>query len=147
MKRIVTALTALTLAGIAGGLPEALADNRQQELRRQCRFQHLDPGTWTDREEYRTAACVVSRWPVPGGLPKMVQVGSCESGWYRLASNGGNYLGLFQHAAPYWSSRVSWAMPETWRIGPWQRWTNSRSQIVTTAVMVHSGGWSPWACA
>jgi hypothetical protein len=147
MKRIVAALTALTLAGIAGGLP-ASAEDRHQDLReRTCRFQWMDPGTWTDREERRTAACVEAKWPVPGGLPKMLQVGSCESGWYRLANNGGNYLGLFQHAASYWSGRVGSLMPRAWRLGQWSRWQNSRAQIVVTARMVHSGGWGPWTCA
>jgi hypothetical protein len=113
----------------------------------QCRYQSLEKGTWTAREERLTAACVEAKWPVPGGLQKMVQVGSCESGWYRLANNGGNYLGLFQHAAPYWSGRVGSLMPRAWRLGQWSRWQNSRAQIVVTARMVHSGGWGPWTCA
>jgi hypothetical protein len=114
---------------------------------RTCRFQWVDRGTWTAREERRTASCVVSRWPVEGGLAKFIDVGQCESGWFRFASNGGNYLGLFQHDAESWFSRVRWAMPDGWRVGPWTNWANSRAQIVTTARMVHAGGWSPWSCA
>jgi hypothetical protein len=140
--------TLLTAGAIAA--TEASAQARQQEIReRQCRFQWVDPGTWTAREERRTVACVVDRFgPVDGGIPKVEQVGSCESGWNRLASNGGRYLGLFQHSATYWPSRVAWAMPDGWRVGPWSSWRNSRAQIVVTVRMVHaSGGWGAWSCA
>lgn len=90
--------------------------------------------------------CVLERWSVDGGLSKFRAVGDCESGWWRFANNGGSYLGLFQHAASSWYGRVSASMPTRWKVGPWTRWTNSRAQIVTTAVMVHNGGWSPWSC-
>jgi hypothetical protein len=142
MKAAVLALT------VGAVLIPTTAHADQEDLReRTCRFQWMDPGTWTAREEYRTSLCVLQRWPVSGGMAKFHQVGDCESGWSRLASNGGRYLGLFQHAAQYWSSRVSWAMPEMWRVGPWTRWKNSRSQIVTTARMVNGSGWGPWSCA
>jgi hypothetical protein len=90
---------------------------------------------------------VLARWSVDGGVSKFVDVGSCESGWNRLASNGGNYLGLFQHSATYWAGRVSHYMPDRWKLGPWARWRNSRAQIVTTARMVHGSGWGAWSCA
>ena len=123
---------------------QANEDWRQRE----CRYQSLDKGTWTAREERLTASCVVSRWSVPGGLAHFVAIGQCESGWNRFASNAGRYLGVFQHAASYWPSRVNHAMPDGWKVGPWQRWTNSRSQIVTTARMVHGArNWSAWSCA
>lgn len=124
------------------------AGDANRELReRQCRFQWIDAATWTAREERRTAECVVQRWGVEGGLSKLIAVGNCESGWYRFASNGGSYLGLFQHAASAWYWRVRSYMPDGWRVGPWTRWANSRSQIVTTVRMVNSGGWGPWTCA
>ena len=149
MKPVVyAAAITLLLSGGVTGPPEASADDRQEQLReRQCRYQWLDQGTWTAREERRTALCVLGHWSVPGGWDTFQRVAACESGWYRFASNGGSYLGLFQHAAAYWPSRVSSSMPNAWKIGPWQQWANSRSQIVTTARMVHSGGWGPWACA
>jgi hypothetical protein len=156
-----TALTAVLVTGIAAaGPPEGLASPRladsqaaapgtqTQEIReRTCRFQWIDRGTWTDREERRTALCVLDRWPVEGGWTKFRQVGDCESHWWRFASNGGSYLGLFQHEATSWLGRVRSYMPDGWRVGPWARWVNSRAQIVVTARMVHAGGWSPWACA
>jgi hypothetical protein len=84
---------------------------------------------------------------VPGGISKFVAVGACESGWSRLASNGGRYVGLFQHLITAWPGRVHTYMPDRWRIGSWTDWRNSRAQIVTTARMVRAGGWGPWACA
>ena len=148
-RALVTAAIAATLAGMAIGPPAASADDRQDQVReRQCRFQWVDPGTWTAREEQRTLACVVQHFgPIDGGVDKARQVGSCESGWYRLASNGGDYLGLFQHAATAWPSRVAWAMPDGWRVGPWSSWRNSRAQIVVTVRMVHASGWGAWSCA
>lgn len=108
-----------------------------------CTFQGLDAATWSPREEAKTTRCVLDRWSVPGGIPKFTDVISCESDWNRLARNG-DYRGLAQHAATYWPSRVRSYMPDAWKVGPWQRWTNSRSQIVVTARMAHGSGWSAW---
>jgi hypothetical protein len=136
-------LIALIIVG--GGSPANALTERQEN---QCRYQSVDPGVWTAKEELRTAHCVTTRWPVPGGFYTFSRIIGCESGWNRLANNGGNYLGLAQHSATYWPDRVAHQMPDGWKVGPWQRWTNSRSQIVTTARMVHySGSWSAWACA
>lgn len=122
-------------------------DATQQLRERTCRFQFLDKATWTAREERRTTECVLARWSVDGGEPKFIDVGDCESGWNRFASNGGRYLGLFQHAATSWLGRVRSYLPQGWRVGPWTRWRNSRSQIVVTARMVHGSGWGAWSCA
>jgi hypothetical protein len=149
VKWIVTtaAITVLLATGVIAAT-EASANTRQQETReRQCRFQWVDPGTWTAREERRTAECVVARWGVEGGLSKLIAVGDCESHWYRFANNGGSYLGIFQHAASSWLGRVRTWMPADWRLGPWTRWANPRSQIVTTVRMVNASGWSAWSCA
>lgn len=162
MKRAVVyaATIAALLTGLAMGPPSSFAgarlvdsqvaapgDATDQLRERTCRFQWVDAATWTAREERRTTECVLAHWSVEGGEAKFVQVGSCESGWWRLANNGGSYLGLFQHAASSWLGRVRWAMPDGWRVGPWTSWKNSRAQIVTTARMVHAGGWGPWTCA
>ena len=114
---------------------------------RTCRFQSLERPIWTAREENLTAACVVRRLgPISGGLSKLLAVGSCESGWNRLASNGGRYLGIFQHAAAYWDGRTG-LVPERWRSGNWDSVWNTRAQIVVTVRMVKAGGWGPWGCA
>jgi len=140
LRYLLAILMALTLATPA----QALTDRQEN----QCRFQSLDHQVWSDREERRTARCVVERWSVPGGIGEFSAVAACESNWYRFADNDGQYLGLFQHSATYWPERVTHQVPDAWKVGPWWRWTNSRSQIVTTARMVHySGSWSAWSCA
>jgi len=145
---VIAATEALAEARLADSQATASGTQTQQIRERTCRYQWVDPGTWTAREERRTLACVVDRFgPVDGGIPKVEQVGACESGWNRLASNGGSYLGLFQHAASDWPGRVAWAMPDGWRVGPWSSWRNSRAQIVVTVRMVHASGWGAWPCA
>jgi Transglycosylase-like domain len=115
----------------------------------ECRYQKLDPGIWTAKEEARTSRCVLKKFgPIPGGYPELMTVGNCESGFNRLAVNqtsSSSYLGLFQHSANYWSGRVRAYEPELWTLNP--RWQNSRSQITVTVRMVHSHGWGAWACA
>lgn len=113
----------------------------------ECRFQSLQRPTWTPLEEQLTAECALRHFgPVDGGYTRLYSVIDCESHWNRLASNAGRYLGLAQHAAAYWPGRVSSMLPEDWRIGPWQRWQNSRSQLIVTVKMARSS-WNPWSCA
>lgn len=162
MKRIVIyGLALVILAGFAGQavqeaaatrLPDSrvvAAQDANQETRRerQGRFQWVDPGTWTAREEQLTVEWALKRWPVAGGTSFFTAVGQCESGWNRFASNGGRYLGLFQHAASSWSGRVVAYVPRWLRVGLFTRWTNSRTQIIVTARMVNLYGWSAWSCA
>lgn len=125
--------------------PTATARALSPEQKQHCQFDSLQRGTWTQHEENRTAWCVLDHWPVPGGISKFRSVGDCESGWYRFANNGGHYLGLFQHAASAWRSRVHAFRPQHWRLKP--GWTNSRTQIVVTARMVRAQGWGAWSCA
>ena len=150
MKRPVVyaaAIAVLLATGAMGPPAHGISDRQQERRERTCRFQWLDRGVWTAREERRTALCVLDHWSVPGGWAELDSVIACESGWYRFASNGGAYLGLAQHAAAYWPSRVQTYMPAGWRIGPWTRWQNSRAQLVVTARMAHGSGWGAWACA
>ncbi len=148
MRAVVyAAAIALLLSGGATAATEASANTRLQEYReRQCRYQWVDPGTWTAREERRTALCVLDRWPVAGGWTTFRQVIGCESGWSRLAFNPvGPYVGLGQHALSAWSARVAAYGPSLWRLNP--RWENSRTMLTVTARMAHSMGWEPWSCA
>lgn len=113
-----------------------------------CRYQWLDKGIWTPREETRTTHCVLQRFPTSGGELYFRQVIQCESGWHRLAWNPlGPYVGLAQHHLGSWYGRVRSYLPEWWRVGHWGRWRNSRSQIAVTALMVRAEGWGPWTCA
>ena len=153
MRRAVVyaaAVTTLLAGGVTGPPSNAqearLANREPGEWREQtCRYNSLVEEEWTAREERLTSECVLAKWGVSGGYRKFWVVGACESGWNRLASNGGRYLGLFQHSAAYWGTRVRNLAPAHWSLAP--RWTNSRSQIVVTARMVHAGGWDPWSCA
>ena len=154
-------IAALTLAWILGGTGEGQSRQAEQitrlgtvyasaetdaNRREQCRFQSLDPGTWTQHEEDVTTWCVLNRWPVPGGIAKFRSVIDCESGWSRFAVNlGGPYVGLAQHALKAWADRVAQYRPRWWTLG--LSWLNSRTQIVVTALMVRAQGWGPWACA
>jgi hypothetical protein len=149
VKRVVVAaLTTGLLAGVVGGPLSPVEATQHRESRResQCRFQKLDRATWTPREEWRTAKCVVERWPIYGGLTKLLAVANCESGMNRFAYNSaGPYVGLFQHALPSWTYRVSTYEPEWWALR--ERWMNSRTAITITVRMVQAVGWSPWSCA
>ena len=112
----------------------------------QCRFDWLDHQTWTNREEHRTASCVLDRWAVPGGLAKFDSVIDCESGWSRFAYNtAGPYVGLAQHDLESWPYRVTTYEPPWWHLKP--LWSNPRTAIVVTARMVIAQGWSAWSCA
>ena len=169
MKRILLVLVAGAVL-VGAGAPSATAGNGWSEFvqdlretrravrladaaldagswrQRECRFQSLTRPTWSALEEQLTAECAIRKWAVSGGYTKFYSVGDCESGWNRYASNGGRYLGLFQHAAAYWQGRVAAAQPD-WDRPLSHRWQNSRTQIVVTARMVHGGGWGPWSCA
>lgn len=126
------------------GAEALLAKSRGNEWRwKQCRFQSLQHGTWTAREERLTAECVTKKWPVPGGLSTLSRVVSCESGWYRKAYNGaGPYVGLGQVSD--WSTRFHVFKAKAWRLSP--NWTNSRSMLTVVARWAHASGWSAWSC-
>ena len=125
--------------------------SHQQEMRqKQCRYQWMDPGTWTAREERATSLCVLNRWSVPGGRSTFDSILSCESNWNRLAFNpAGPYVGLGQHALSAWPSRVRSYAPPLWKLP--DRWQNSRTMITVTARMMHAigadGVESQWSCA
>jgi len=148
MRAVVyAAAIALLLSGGATAATEASTGARQQEYReRQCRYQWLQPGTWTAKEERRTALCILGRWEVPGGWSEFRRVIGCESGWSRFAYNsGGPYVGLGQHVLSSWPGRVRAYSPPLWSLSP--RWQNSRTMLTITARMMHSVGLGPWACA
>ena len=137
--------TVLTVCLFLPGTAHADEQRATRHQRNQCLFNWMHEDEWTPREERRTAFCVLRRWNVPGGMPKFQAVGDCESHWYRFASNGGRYLGLFQHSRKYWPGRVRHFEPYWWDLAP--GWTNSRTQIVVTARMVRAQGWGAWSCA
>ena len=133
-------------ATVAGA--EALVSGDHNDWRwDECRFQSLNHPLWTAREERLTAQCAVEKWSVPGGLSEFLSIGQCESGWNRWASNAGRYLGLFQHAASAYVSRIRAYTPPSWDRALSERWPNSRGQIVMSARMMHANGTGAWSCA
>jgi hypothetical protein len=151
LKRAITVLVAGTIL-LGASAPIATAENRQKEriereMRTDCQFEFVHDAHWTDWEERLTARCLVRKWSVPGGLPQLASVISCESGWWRFARNPSGYVGLGQHDAGAWPSRVrSWA-PAHWDLNPY--WANSRSNLTVTVRMAHADGhWGQWSgCA
>lgn len=147
MKRVLMALVAGAVL-VGATAPMAIAGQRERihrEMRSDCQFDFITSRPWSPWEETLTARCLTAKWPVPGGYPQLSSVISCESGWYRFASNGGSYLGLGQHAASAWPYRVRSYEPAGWDLKP--AWWNPRSNLTVTVRMAHSGGWSPWTCA
>jgi hypothetical protein len=136
----------IALIIIGGGSSANAEPTHQQEMReKQCRFQWVDKGTWTAREERRTAHCVLERWPSVE-WERFRAVIACESGWSRLAYNPtGPYVGLGQHVLSSWYARVRSYSPPFW--GLQENWRNSRSMLTVTARMMHDVGLGPWSCA
>ena len=127
---------------------DLVSGNITREDKQECSFNEMNTKVdWTNREERRTAFCVVRRWSVPGGLSQFISVGDCESGWWRFAYNDNGHAGLFQHDTDSWPYRVNAYEPQGWDLK--EGWMNSRSQIVVSARMAHNDGdWGQWAgCA
>jgi hypothetical protein len=95
------------------------------------------------RNARRTIRCAFGR-VVPGQADAAIRVASCESGLDDEASNGGSYLGLFQHARAYWPGRAR-ALPPRFspRVGPFHALANAWS----AAQMVRGSGWEAWSCS
>ena len=97
--------------------------------------------------------CAVGRWSVPGGVATADRIARCESGYYPWAV-GGNNLGVYQHAAPYWMARVHRYLRPAWfNDHQWHRLTTrlngafiARANVLVAMRMAHAGGWAAWSC-
>ena len=137
-------LSAVLLAAALGQtVPANANDWRMQE----CRYGGLTKGGWTQREVVLTIRCAVQKWSVDGGSDFAVQVAACESGLRADASNGGNYLGIYQHSARYWPTRLRTLAPAAWDKPLASSAFNARANVVVAIRMAHNGGWGPWGCA
>jgi len=88
--------------------------------------------------------CAERRWEVPGGAPKAICIADAESGLNpKVVSAGGDYLGLFQHAASAWPDRYRDWTRRVWELD--DRALNGRTNAVVTIRMVSANGWGPWA--
>lgn len=164
---ILAALTAVILAGPAGGLPSTVESNPANlvyagsldKARGPCRSRAYTVRPKMGLEEVRRRVealirCVEDRWAVPGGADFAVRVARCESGLWPWARSPGGHLGLFQHVPSYWPGRVAlyvrpewhWKLrdrdPTTWP-SPFNAWVNT----VVSLRMARAGGWGPWSCA
>lgn len=110
----------------------------------ECRFQSLQRGIWTDREERLTAECAARKAGI--SLSTLLRVGACESNWNRFAFNPNGHAGLFQIDVDSWGSWVRIYGPNAWARRLSTRWTNSRSQVVVTSRYARANGWDAWSC-
>lgn len=111
---------------------------------RECRYQSLQPGHWTEREVHKTIHCAITHWPVSHSTADYVA--ERESGLYWHATNStSGACGIYQHLPRYWPGRVASfndAAPR-WDLAP--SCYNARSNILVAIRMARSGGWSPWS--
>jgi hypothetical protein len=145
------AAIAVVLALVVGGSGVAtttLDVEAERVARAPCRGERFVTDGVGAAVERRHAANVIrcAFWHVLGGQrERAVEVARCESGLDDEASNGGRYLGLFQHAAAYWPGRAR-ALPD--RVaGPSPHAFHARANAWAAARLVRSSGWEPWSCA
>jgi len=88
--------------------------------------------------------CAERRWEVPGGAQKAICIADAESGLNpKVVSDGGAYLGLFQHVAEAWPDRYRDWTRSLWELD--DRALNGRTNTIVTSRMVNANGWGPWA--
>lgn len=98
-----------------------------------------------ERAHNRRVILCAFRRVAPGQGARAVDVARCESGLDDEASNGGRYLGTFQHARRYWPGRAR-SLPN-WVAGPSPGAFHALANAWAAARLVRSSGWSPWGCA
>lgn len=135
-------LVGLAVAGLMAGF--AVPAQAQVPAARACRFQRLQPGTWTAYEVKVTTRCLAERMGVDVG--HALYIAYRESRFQRKAvSWTGCCKGVFQHNIAYWAERVQSHMRMLNKYGVHDRkWTSPRANIVVTFAMVKSVGWGPW---
>jgi hypothetical protein len=90
----------------------------------------------------RLISCAVGAYgPVAGGAMRAICIAKRESALIPTASSKtGQYLGLFQHAAKYWSWRLDTYTEPSWDLS--SSALSGRSNAIVTVRMVHAiGGW------
>jgi hypothetical protein len=92
----------------------------------------------------RLIACATQEWEVPGGAERAICIADAESHLNpRATSAGGEYLGLFQHAAEAWPARYdAWTRP-SWHLD--ESALSGRTNAIVTIRMVNAGGWGAWS--
>lgn len=86
----------------------------------------------------RMVRIMAPRYGVPA--QDAVNVMLCESGGNPHASNGGRFLGLYQHGVAWWADRAAaYGIPGA---SVFDGYSNAH----VTFSMVRDGGWGPWEC-
>lgn len=169
MRRAVmrAALAAVLLATGAAGLPRGEDTTRLPDSRLvgaseasdwredECRYGGIDKGGTTPREVRWFIGCATSKWPVPGGFDKAIDVAMCETGgtldahaYNEDGCNGYGCLGVFQQHARYWPGRQNFYGPVAWDKPVAESGFNGRANVVVSIRMVRAqGSWDGWACA
>ena len=141
--KIATA-TACALFMIAG---QAHAEDRLSPDQRatRVRYETLQNPHSTTTEVRRTIVAAANRFRVSAA--SMLCLANRESNFDERASNGGNYLGLFQHSARYWPSRVRWynhGVGDWLKVKPHASAFAMRANSLVSARMIRTGGYGPW---
>lgn len=120
----------------------------QEWRQKECRFQSLREGIWTEMEERMVATCALAKWPAVT-YDTLDRIIACESHWRRTAYNpSGPYVGLAQHVLSSWAGRLRTYSPKGWEMGLKSAWQNSRSMLIVTVRMMASVNIQDhWSCA
>lgn len=114
--------------------------------------ENMTPAVWAANPDrgrlmmQRLVNCVFHRF-APGQVAMAFYVAYRESHYFPWASNGGHYLGIFQHCSGCWSARArdhlwrGWFARYLWPISAF----DPRANAIVTARMVAEGGWGPWS--
>jgi hypothetical protein len=118
--------------------PPAAADPRPGPCALE-RGEDEGPRSWAKR----LIRCATDEWSVPGGAERAICIARAESDLNpKATSPGGEYLGLFQHAAEAWPDRYRDWTKRRWQLD--DRALNARTNTIVTIRMVSSNGWGPW---
>ncbi|MGH2635469.1 MAG: hypothetical protein ACRDHU_04915 [Actinomycetota bacterium] len=91
----------------------------------------------------RLVRCAAERWEVPGGVETALCIAQAESGLNpETASEGGDFLGLYQHSAEAWPERFEAWTRDVWELD--ESALSGRTNAIVTIRMVNANGWGPW---
>lgn len=144
MRRIIRlGLASTLLLGLLALNPAAEAGRRVKDPTRYARTS--DGNGFSNKDERQAVRVIVSKWHVPGGVRKAVQIIRCESGFSARARNA-CCAGLLQLHRSYFGGWFRQYNPHRgWRLK--NRVYNSRTNLTIGLRMAHARGWGAWSCA
>lgn len=145
LELVVGVLLMALAAAFYIGLLIALADPAgASHYRRACPY-HITQGLQA-RQKY--VRCEARRIQPPGGPPKALSVGRCESG-LRASARNGPYSGVYQHHIGYWPGRMRTYIGSRFPADGQVRrsvWA-FRTNVLVSLRMARASGWGAWSCA